>query len=504
MIHLGIDLGTTYSLVSHVNAHGQPTLFPDSHDASEFRTPSVVCFSSEGVLVGQAVEEWLEEDPTLPAVRFAKLQLGSEQPVCRDEAGRSWSASAVSALILKKLLRDARAFSQDELGPGVITVPAQFGDPARRATQRAARLALLPPMHLIEEPVAAAVYYGLEDGPSDRTMLVYDLGGGTFDATLLQTSPEGLYVLATFGSDKVGGKRFDEAIMQAVAEDFRRRHGISPLQEPAAQVRLRRAAEQAKIQLGRPGRGQVQQSLLLAGRAHDFVLTRSQFESLISEFVAETLHVCERCLTEAALGWSALDRVLLVGGSSLVPLVQEQLRVRSGLPAGTFVSRQPHQAVAYGAAILAERRARSRGVSDSIHQVATSTVGLRIWDRKTGQPGIEPLIRRNAPLPARYAKTFYTTRPDQTRMVIELVQSREDDGEGRSLGHFEFGPIASPRKNYPVEVTITYDAEGLITAQARDAETGRVINRMFSEHAEEAPERFTEEKALLDSVRMSE
>lgn len=502
-MNVGIDLGTTFSMISHVNPHGVPALFPDVHDSNQFQTPSVVHIGSLGGLVGKSVEDLLEDEPATPVARFAKLHMGSDEIVYRDHRRREWKAEAVAAIVLKKLLRDAQAFANEEVAGAVVCVPSQFGDAARRATRDAAILAGLGGATLVEEPVAAATYYGLSDSRTERTLFVYDLGGGTFDATLMQASPKGLYVLATDGARDIGGKRFDEKIMGAVAEEFRRTHGIDPIADPASHVQLRRFAERVKIQLGKPGKGQVRQSILLCGKPYDFLMTRTQFEVLIAPLVEETLSVCKRCLTSASLGWNAVDRILLVGGSTLVPCVQQRVREVSGKAGDQVMQQQPHHAVSYGAALIAARTGGSSAAPSLVQRIASYDLGIRVWDALLGKPGVNVLIRRNTPLPAKAKTTVYTTRPDQTRMILEIVQAKGTD-EPVSLGNFAFGPITQPRKNYPVEISVAYDLEGLVKIAARDPRTGQEMERMLEDPAQAETARLARLRELVSSVKIAE
>lgn len=504
MIPIGIDLGTTFSAIGHVNAQGLPALFPDYHDASAFRTPSVVHIGTEGALAGDIVEERLEDEPTLRVARFAKLRMGTGETVYVDELGESWSSEAISAIILRKLLRDATAFGDDAPGSAVVTVPAQFGDAARRATKEAAAMAGLVDVRLIEEPIAAATYYGLR-ARNEETLFVYDLGGGTFDATVLHAAPDGLYVLATSGSERVGGKRFDEALMEMVAEQFRREHGIDPMSDPTAAHQLRRFAERLKIRLGRPGRGQIAQTLLLCGRTCDVVLTRSQFDKAIGPLLEETLEACERALKGSGLSWSTVDRVLLTGGSTLLPAVQRCVQSASQKPADRFLVHQPHQAVAFGAALISAESAKAdSGTPKLLQRIATTELGLRIRDPRNGEPGVQPLIKRNMPLPARYTGTFYTTRPDQRRLILELVQRKNEDSEPVSLGHFSFGPITRPRKNYPVEVTLSYDVEGLVQVVARDPASGQQMEHILEDTTQSGMATVARESQRIQRLRLNE
>lgn len=325
MIYLGIDLGTTFSIVSYVNPQGVPTLFPDYHDANEFRTPSVVHIGSEGCFVGHVLEELLEDEPGHEVARFIKLSMGNNEVVYTDHLGREWSAEGISAIILRKMLDDVQAFVHEDVGGVIITVPANFNDEQRRATRNAALLAGLPCPQLLEEPIAAATYYGFSEGNKEQTLFVYDLGGGTFDATLLQSSPDGLYALATEGNNLLGGKEVDEVIIKQVTDEFNRQHGFNPMDDTASAARLRHFATETKLKLAKPGREQVRKTLLLAGRTLDFIITRNQFEKMIENLIDETLEVSEQCLKSAGLEWALVDRILLTGGSSLLPLVEKKL-----------------------------------------------------------------------------------------------------------------------------------------------------------------------------------
>jgi molecular chaperone DnaK len=483
MIFPGIDLGTTFSLIAHVNAYGQPALFPDLHDANRFRTPSVAYIGREGCLVGAAAEELLDDAPGLPVARFIKARLGQADWRYSDHKERAWTAEALSALILKKLLKDADTFAGDEFGPAAIAVPAQFTDAQRQATLRAADLAGLQNARLVEEPVAAAAYYGLDEGPRDRTLLVYDFGGGTFDVTLLQTGPDGLYVLAADGLPQLGGRIIDERIMAAIDADYRRRHPRSPLADPASALRLRRLAEESKIKLSKPGLAQARQTLLLLGAAHEFLLTRPQFDEIALEAVRQTVAACERCLQAAALSWRDVDQIMLTGGSSLLPHVPAELLRASGKKPHELALKQPHQAVAFGAALLAQRWGKDNGAQALVQPVTGAELCLRVWDRRLNRPGLETLVARNTPLPLAYARTFYTHRDDQTRIVLEFVQRRGEPAEEFSLGHFAFGPLANPRRNAPLEVTAAIGRDGLVKVTARDPASGREIAHSLQEEA---------------------
>jgi molecular chaperone DnaK len=503
-MYLGIDLGTTYSLIARVDPHGTPVLFPDRHEADRFKTPSVVSIGPEGALVGQAVEELLEEAPSLEVARFVKLRMGQDEPVLVDPLGRARHPEAISALILKKLLRDVEAFSDEPIGGAILAVPAHFDDLQRQATRDAARLAGLSLLDVIEEPLAAATHYGAHTLTPGQTLLVYDLGGGTFDATVLHVGTEGLYALATEGASDLGGKNFDEAIMGLIADQFRLAHRYDPLGDPLASRQLRRQAEALKIRLSLPGCGEVNAALLLGGRILEIQLSRRQLDQATQPLLDRSLDVCRRVLQAAGLDWAAIDQVMMAGGSTLLPAVETALRRASDKPGDRIRRHLPHQAIAYGAALIAAQRAgASAGQTPPLRQrVSGFDLGCRVYDPVSHHLIVDTVIARNTPIPARQTRTYYTNRADQRRIVVEVVQVRSPSEAPTSLGHFAF-PVDQPRANYPLEVTFGYDDQGLVSVLARDPQTGREVKRDFT-GSPDPSERVLRQKALLDSVAICE
>mgnify|MGYP000512291338 CR=1 FL=1 len=501
MQYLGIDLGTTFSLVAYVNSQGVPALFPDYHDANEFRTASVVHIGDEGCFIGQVLEELLEDEPALSQARFVKLAMGKGEPVYTDFQERCWFPESLSALILKKLMRDVEVFLHEQVDGVVIAVPANFNDIQRKATKHAALIAGLPAPTLIEEPIAAATYYGFADKGGEQTLFVYDLGGGTFDATVLQSSPEGLYALATDGSSQIGGKGIDELIMAQVAEEFIRSHGFNPTADLATAHQLRRFATEAKLALSKPGRNQVRKTLLLGGKTLDFIMTRHQFETLIDQLIEETLAVSQRCLDSAGLEWMMVDKVLLTGGSSLLPLVLDKIALACGKPREDIVCKQPHQAVAYGAALIANQR--NTATANIVQRISAYELGVRARHAETGEPMVQVLIKRNMPVPAAESTTFYSTREEQPRMVIEVVQQKSAGEQEKSLGYFIFG-IDAPRKNYPVEITLAYDLEGMVKVTAKDPETGGVLEQIMGEDGHAVSADLLAQKEWVEQLTINE
>ncbi|MGB0936712.1 MAG: Hsp70 family protein [Colwellia sp.] len=502
MLYLGIDLGTTFSLAAFINAANQVALVPDKYDANTFRTPSLVHISANGCYVGDSVEAQLLENPAGEHVRFVKLAMGESEHFS-DHLNRSWRPEAISALILKKLINDAANFLPENLGGAVVTVPANFSDSQRQATKQAALLAGIPRATLIEEPIAAATFYGMNDVKGDQTLFVFDLGGGTFDATLLQSSDDGLYVLATDGQHNLGGKTVDEAIMQQVADEYERIHGEDPRSNRTALVQLRQFATEAKLALCKPGVNQIRKTLLLNKRSVDFLLTESQFNRLVDKLVDQAITVCERCLEAGGMEWEFIDHILLTGGSSLLPLVREKLALRTGRPKDGLLLKQPHQAVAYGAALIANQLFNDASNQKQLQRATAWQLGIRVAGAN-GQPCVQVMIDKNIALPTSETVTFHTTRDAQPRMVIEVVQQKEACIEEKSLGYFIFSlPDNSPVK-YAVEITLAYDMEGLATATARNPQTGQQLKQIMDEHGAALDDELVQQKDWVSNTAINE
>jgi molecular chaperone DnaK len=363
-------------------------------------------------------------------------------------------------------------------------------------------LAGLNLLDLVEEPLAAATHYGAHIITPGRTLLVYDLGGGTFDATVLHVGTDGLYALATEGTSDLGGKNFDEAIMALIAEQFRIAHRYDPLQDPLASTQLRRQAEALKIKLSLPGRGAVHTSFLLGGRTLEIQLSRRQFEQATKPLLDRSLEVCQRVLQAAGLDWAAIDQVMMAGGSSLLPAVETALRSASEKPGDRIRRHLPHMAIAYGTALIAAQRSGTEaGRTPQLRQrVSGFDLGCRVYDPATHRLTVDTIIARNTPIPARQTRTYYTNRADQRRIVVEVVQVKSSSDPPTSLGYFAF-PVDQPRGNYPLEVTFGYDEQGLVSVVARDPQTGREAKRDFTDSPHPS-ERLLQQKHLLDSIEL--
>lgn len=486
---VGIDLGTTFSLVAHVNHSGGAALVPDLHVPDRFQTPSLVHLGARGCLVGQLVEDLLEEEPGLGVCRFPKLAIGGGEAIYRDHQERGYDATAVSALILRKLKQDAEAIAGAPVEGCVITVPAHFNEAHRAATLNAGRLADLPVIALVDEPVAAATYFGMESvGKSERTIFVFDLGGGTLDATILQTSPNGLDVLATEGATNVGGKNFDDIIMDVVRTQYRAQFSEDCRHDGEAMERLRRFATRSKIALSAPACGLIRESLFVAGRSMRVLLTREQFEDAMEPWLEACVLECQRALEAIHLSWKDIDDLILTGGSSLIPCVERRMREVSGLPPDRVHRKQPHAAVAYGAALLAEQfHGMRRTAAPLLRQLVTGNeLGLRAYDPRSQRKVFHSMIGKNTAVPASHRHTFFTRSAEQTMISVEVLQRKDAESPAELVGDFRFGPLADPAPGLAFEVEIGYDGSGSVIVSATDSRTGRSMRREFGGEAEKA------------------
>lgn len=479
---VGIDLGTTFSLIAYVGANGTPTLCPGRTDAQRFLTPSVVHVGTRGALVGDLVEQLLDDEPGLSVCRFAKLAMGTDGVVHRDHEDFAYRAETVSSLVLKKLRQDAEAVTGEAITGAVITIPAHFNDAQRQATIDAARLADMPLRGLVEEPVAAAAYFGHHAKSAERTIFTFDLGGGTLDATILQATPTGLYVLATEGSANIGGKNFDEAIIALGREQFRTQFGRDLTGDLESLQRLRTFATAMKIELSKPGTGSVARPVILGGRPMRLTISRAQFEAAIKPWLEASTLVCEQALKAAGLAWADIDELVLTGGSSLVPCVQNRLRELSKLPPARISQDQPHAAVAYGAAILCEQQYGNRPtIAPPLRQSVTSNeLGIRAYDHESRKVVFQPLIHKNVPVPVSRKQTVYTRSDDQATVAIEVVQRKDAHSPPELLGTFTFGPLTRPQRNSPIEVAIGFDEQGRVSASATDTRHGTRVEHAFA------------------------
>lgn len=460
---IGIDLGTTNSCVA-VMEGGEATVIPNPE--GNRTTPSVVAFKDGERLVGEVAKRQAITNPN--TVISIKRHMGTDYKV--DIEGKSYSPQEISAIILQKLKADAEAYLGEKVTKAVITVPAYFNDSQRQATKDAGKIAGLEVDRIVNEPTAAALAYGLEK-EDDQTILVYDLGGGTFDVSILELGDGFFEVKATSGDNKLGGDDFDEVIMNHLVAEFKKENGIDLSQDKMAMQRLKDAAEKAKKDLSGVTQTQISLPFITAdasGPKHlELTLTRAKFDELSADLVERTLGPTRRALSDAGLSASDIDKVVLVGGSTRIPAVQEAIKKLTGKDPHKGVN--PDEVVALGAAVQA-------GVlTGDVKDVVLLDVTPLSLGIETMGGVFTKLIERNTTIPTSKSQVFSTAADNQPSVDIHVLQGeREMAADNKTLGRFQLTDIPPAPRGVPqIEVTFDIDANGIVNVKAKDLGTNK-------------------------------
>ena len=462
---IGIDLGTTNSCVA-VMEGGEAVVIPNAE--GNRTTPSIVAFSKDGErMVGQVAKRQAITNPDRTVISI-KREMGTNHKVKID--GKEYTPQEISAMILQKLKADAEAYLGQTVTEAVITVPAYFTDAQRQATKDAGRIAGLDVKRIINEPTAAALAYGV-DKESDQKIMVYDLGGGTFDVSILEIGDGVIEVLATAGNNRLGGDDFDKCVMDWMADEFKKAEGIDLRGDKVAMQRLKEAAEKAKIELSGVTSTSINLPYITAdatGPKHlDLTLTRAKFNELTHHLVDATAGPVKQAMGDAGLTGNDISKVLMVGGSSRIPAVQEAVKKLTGKEG--FKGINPDECVALGAAL--QGGVFTGDVKDLLLlDVAPLSLGIETMGGVNTK-----LIERNTTIPVKKSQIFTTAADNQTSVEVHVLQGeREMAADNKTLGRFQLDGIAPARRGVPqIEVSFDIDANGIVNVSAKDLGTGK-------------------------------
>ncbi len=491
---IGIDLGTTNSCVSVIEG-GEPVVIPNAEGART--TPSVVAFSKDGErMVGNVAKRQAITNPDR-TISSIKRHMGSDYKV--DIDGKAYTPQEISAIILQKLKSDAESYLGEKVTEAVITVPAYFTDSQRQATKDAGKIAGLDVKRIINEPTAAALAFGI-DKEDDQKVMVYDLGGGTFDVSIIEMGDGVQEVLATAGNNRLGGDDFDKKVMDWIVSEFKKTNGIDLSGDKMAMQRVKEAAEKAKIDLSGMTTAQISLPFITqdaTGPKHlDLTLTRAQFNQMTADLVEKTMGPARQAMSDSGLSMNEIDKILLVGGSTRIPAVQEAIEKFSGKK--PFKGINPDECVAMGAALQG-------GV------LGGDVKGLLLLDVTPLSLGIETMggvntviIERNTTIPTKKSQIFSTAADNQTSVEVHVLQGeRQFAKDNKTLGMFHLDGIMPARRGVPqIEVTFDIDANGIVHVSAKDLGTGKEQHISITASSNMSKEDI--EKAVQDAEKFAE
>src|SRR4051794_37306981 len=512
---VGIDLGTTFCAMAHIDPYGKPQIIPNTE--SERLTPSVILFDGSNVIVGSlAKNNAVAEAERI--VDFVKSEIGKpKEQFQREFNGKVYSAEELSALILRKLKADAEKYLKEPVTDAVITVPAYFNDAERTATITAGQLAGLNVLQIVNEPTAAALAYGLDKLEHNQTVFVFDLGGGTFDVTIMRIEDGRLRIIATNGDHRLGGKDWDDVLVNYVAEEFDRTHGENPLLDLQSYQDLQTRAVAGKIQLSSRERTALVHHH--HGQSVKVELTREDFETRSRHLIEKCKTICEMALQEAKMKWDQIDNILLVGGMTRMPMVQQMISQLS--PAPTVTEVNPDEAVAMGAAIQAtlsmlreeetlgekllgedtrQQFSSREGHLMEVSDITSHTLGVVLWDDTNLEEYVFPMIRKRTAIPATAKNLFGTANANMAQAIVKIVEGESTlPGECSPLGICDIKLPPFLPKGSPVELSYQYNANQVLEVAVEAA--GNRSQVLIERNTGIARDEFAKAAASLNNLK---
>lgn len=497
---IGIDLGTTNSCVAVLEG-GEPTIIPNNEGMRT--TPSVVAFTKDGErIVGEPAKRQAvtNADRTISSI---KTHMGTDYKVNIDS--KSYTPQEISAVILQKLKADAESYLGEKVTEAVITVPAYFTDAQRQATKDAGKIAGLDVKRIINEPTAASLAYGLDKIEEEKKILVFDLGGGTFDVSILEIGDGTFEVLATAGNNRLGGDDFDQIIVDYLAEEFKKAEGVDLRNDNMALQRLKEAAEKAKKELSSTMSSNINLPFITAtaeGPKHmNLDLTRAKFNELTAKLVADTMGPTEQAINDAGISVSEIDDVLLVGGSTRIPAVQEAVQ--------KFIGKEPHKGINPDECVAAGAAVQAGVLTGEVNDILLLDVTPLSLGIETLGNVFTKIIERNTTIPTKKSQVFSTAADNQTAVDIHVLQGeRAMSYDNTTLGRFQLTNIPPAKRGVPqIEVTFDIDANGIVNVTAKDLGTGKeqkitiTSNTNMSEEEIEKKVREAEANAEADKKK---
>lgn len=497
---IGIDLGTTFSSMAYVDHEGAPNIIPNQEGARS--TPSAIMIDDNEVVVGEIAKESAIIDDS-NVVQHIKNEMGNNHYNYRNRDGDSYSCEELSAFILKKLKQDSEDFLGTDIKEAVITVPAYFTDAQRKATQDAGNIAGLKVRKIINEPTAAAILFARSNKIKSGNILVYDLGGGTFDVSIISYSPDEISVKSTDGIRMLGGHFFDRELVELVAEYLDEKHDIDIFDEEYIDELqgINQKLEECKIHLSTRKKTTI--SIKIGNIRERIKITRDDFEKRIAKYYMRTEYVVKNALKSADMDWDDIDKVLMIGGSTRIPYIRESLEKLCGKPLSYEAN--PDEAVALGAAIQASLLEEETEETTKVIDVSSHSLGIVILDAKTGKYANEIMLRRNSILPAQYKREFYTSDHRQEVVTLRITEGEYRDIEDVTIvGSFDIDLPPNLDKGTKVEIKMGLDEEQLITIHTRIEEVADFFKEIhFNRESNMDKDQVEKKRDLLANLEVS-